>query len=238
MMGRPAIDLTGKKFSRLTVIKRYYSETSKKVKWECICDCGNKVVVDGNHLRDGGTQSCGCLQSERRMESHTTHGLTGNRIYSIHCNMKKRCYNENSINYERYGARGITICNEWHDVNNFVEWAENNGYKDGLQIDRIDGNGNYEPNNCRWVTPQENNAVGRKRITSNNTSGFTGVGFNKNREKWHARITVNDKNVDIGFFKNIEDAVEARIKKEIEFFGEQKTNFHYKRERRRLDGYL
>ena len=154
-MGRPPIDLTGKRFGRLTVIKRDRCSISKAghpACWICRCDCGSETVVSSNALRRGQKKSCGCYQRDRMV----THGKTKSRLYRIWCIMKTRCYNASHPVYERYGRRGITICDEWlHDFQALYDWAMCNGYRDDLSIDRIDVNGNYSADNCRWATAKE-----------------------------------------------------------------------------------
>lgn len=140
-------DLTGQRFGKLTVIKKS-SQIGEPVKWECLCDCGNTTFVTTRNLKKGNTKSCGCLKLK--------HGLTQTRIYRIWKDMKQRCYNPNNKFYNNYGGRGIKICNEWYnDVNVFYNWAVNNGYNDSLEIDRINNNCGYSPENCRWITHQE-----------------------------------------------------------------------------------
>lgn len=160
------IDLTGKKFGNLTVIKRLnYSEPGHTFLWECKCDCGNITIVRGTNLKSGHTISCGCKKGK------TIHNKWGTRLYRIYANMKQRCYNPKNVWYKNYGAREITICQEWlNDFMNFYKWAKTNGYSDNLTIDRIDVNGNYEPSNCRWVNKiiQQNNMRSNRHITYNN----------------------------------------------------------------------
>lgn len=149
------IDLTGKKFGRLTVIKRAEDKKGKTY-WHCRCECGKEKNVCASHLTSGKIVSCGCSSVDRISELNKTHGMSNIRIYNIWTGIKNRCYNKNHITYKNYGGRGITVCQEWlDDFMNFYEWAMNNGYSDELSIDRIDVNGNYEPSNCRWATAKE-----------------------------------------------------------------------------------
>lgn len=144
------IDMVGQKFGRLTVIE-FSHRKGKNYYWKCICDCGNPEIriVQVQGLKRGTTQSCGCLNKE----IITKHGLDGDKIYHVFNAMKNRCYSKDNNSYHNYGARGINICDEWlNDVVAFVNWAYNSGYKEGLTIERKDVNGNYEPNNCTWVS--------------------------------------------------------------------------------------
>jgi hypothetical protein len=148
-----------------------------------------------------------------------------NKIYYAWNNIKERCYNAKSKDYKNYGFRGITMCKEWKDdFISFYNWAKSNGYKDGLEIDRIDVNGNYIPNNCQFITSAENNAVGKHRKQKSNLSGYVGIGWRKKECKWISRITISNKSIHLGYFNTKEQALQARIDKEIELFGCQKTN--------------
>lgn len=160
-------DLTGQKFGRLTVIKRDGSDNFRLAMWLCKCDCGNFKRVRSRALQIGQTQSCGCLHKEITAITHTKHGGRHTRLYNIWCGIKARCLNEQTACFKYYGGRGIKICDEWTNFKPFYEWSMANGYDDKLTIDRIDVNGNYEPNNCRWVTlkEQQNNRTNNHLIT-------------------------------------------------------------------------
>ena len=152
------IDLTGRRFGRLTVIQRSENGKDGRAKWLCVCDCGCSTIVRGDRLRSGKTTSCGCLAIETRRNIHFTHGHSGTRVYNIWQGMKKRCYNPKNAHYNRYGGRGIAVCEEWlHNFQVFYNWAMANGYRDDLSIDRIDNDKDYSADNCRWVTCKENN---------------------------------------------------------------------------------
>lgn len=155
---RKLIDLTGRKFGRLTVLKRADNSKSNGTKWLCKCDCGKEIEVLASHLKDGHTKSCGCFSREVASENSKTHGMTNTRLYRIYKKMYRRCYFPKTKYYDNYGGRGITICPEWlgeRGFENFAKWALENGYSDNLSIDRIENDKGYSPDNCRWATRKE-----------------------------------------------------------------------------------
>jgi len=153
------IDLTGRRFGRLTVLHDTGERKHGNVVWHCRCDCGNEVNVVGRSLTSGNTTSCGCYNRERVVEANTTHGMSGQEktypVYVVWKSMFWRCENPNHKQYKDYGGRGIKVCDEWRNPVVFIDWALANGWRKGLSIDRIDNNGNYKPDNCHLVTAKE-----------------------------------------------------------------------------------
>lgn len=168
------LELKGKKYGRLTVIKECETKIRKKydknIYWICKCTCGKETIVPATKLVSGHTKSCGCYQREKAALCNSTHKETKTRLYIIWQGIKRRCTNLNSNNYKNYGLKGISICEEWKEnYLAFKHWAKKNGYSDSLTIDRIDSKGNYEPRNCRWVSQkvQQNNRSNNRYIIYN-----------------------------------------------------------------------
>lgn len=209
------IDLIGQRFGRLVVVKEAEPHTTKggrKIyRWECVCDCGNTCVVATSDLRNNHTLSCGCYQKERVSKINSIHGLSNTRLYNIHKNMMRRCYDVNDEKYKYYGGRGITMCNEWlgkNGVANFIDWAIQNGYEEDLTIDRIDGNKGYEPDNCRWVTRKQQS----NNIRSNRTLMYHGKEYTLSELSQYTGINYSTLNNRINTAKmSVEDAVETPL---------------------------
>ena len=146
-------NMIGKKFNMLTVLEECKERKRGYKIYKCLCDCGNITYVRSSHLKNNNTKSCGCLHHK---PNRLVHGKYKTRIYRIYHDIKSRCYNRNETAYKNYGARGIVVCDEWlDDFMNFYNWSTENGYNNSLTIDRINVDGDYEPNNCRWVTMKE-----------------------------------------------------------------------------------
>lgn len=193
------LDITGQRFGKLVAIKKDHAVWDKEKRksrnfWLFKCDCGKEKVIDKYSVIRGLTTSCGCYANEQRIKKNTKHGLfnTEKRLYGCWQDMKNRCYNSHREKYKIYGARGISVCKEWKDdFKAFYDWALSNGYKENLTLDRINVNGNYCPENCRWATYKEqaNNTRTNKKITIN--------GITKNLCQW-----LSEYNISSGSYYN------------------------------------
>jgi hypothetical protein len=200
-MRKSMIDLTGQVFGDLTVVKTAGYDNQGKIMWSCVCSCGNTCVVRRGALRVGHTTSCGCKVKKRL----TTHGKTGHPLYRIWCHIKGRCDNPTDAAYMNYGGRGITYEDRWKTFEGF--WEDMHGtWQKGLEIDRIDNNGNYCKENCRWATrkQQANNKRNNHVITYNGISAglvewseLRGIAYNT----LYARLYVSKQPIEkaLGF---------------------------------------
>jgi hypothetical protein len=198
------IDLTGQLFSKLKVIQRGTNDQHNKITWICQCECGNEKIVLGKSLKNGNVQSCGCMRSY--------HGKTHTSEYKIWKSIHQRCNNTKANGFDKYGGRGIKVCERWSkSFNNFLE---DMGERPSIthSIDRIDVNGNYEPSNCRWATPAQQSRNIRPSI--NSKTGACGVYYHKDGKRCKAFIKVNKKQIYLGSFDNLEDAIEERRRAE------------------------
>lgn len=172
------------------------------------CCCGNEFKTTISSIKSG-TKSCGCLQkivARQTLKNHiTTHNFSGTRLHKIWKNIKQRCLNKNNPSYQKwYGTRGITMCDEWkNDFMSFYNWSMDNGYSENLSIDRIDNDGNYEANNCRWVT--RNVQTRNISITKKNTSGYKNVSKTKHN-RYVSYIVINKKRIHLGSYATAKEA--------------------------------
>lgn len=151
-----SIDLTGQRFGRLVAVRSADRAPDGHRMWLCLCDCGQTCTVAGRNMRSGRTTSCGCFHRERLREQSLTHGMSGTPTYASWASMKSRCSNEKQQSFCRYGARGIRVCARW--LSSFANFLEDMGERPaGMTLDRKNPFGNYEPDNCRWATPGEQN---------------------------------------------------------------------------------
>lgn len=178
-MGKEKVSYVGKRFGRLTVVERVDNALNPNgksvIRYRCKCDCGNETIVRKVHLTNRKIVSCGCFHKEQLGKIRRKHGFSHKeRLYSVWLDIKDRCYNKNNNHYHCYGGRGIIVCDEWkNDYKSFRDWCMSNGYKEeiresgrnNLTIDRINVDGNYEPDNCRFITNKENCLNKRNSLT-------------------------------------------------------------------------
>lgn len=213
----------GKKSNKWTVLELIHK--NNRYLFKCQCECGNISEVIPNNIIKGSSKECRSCSLKRTL-IHTTHGFCNknhknNRLYHILYGMHQRCYFPQDVNYPTYGQRGIKIADEWYmftddkmknknteKINNFINWARNNGYKDGfdLTIDRIDPDKNYSPDNCRWLTKEAQ--ASNTRSTKYSKTGYAGI--IQLKTGWKAEITTEGKHVIIGTYPTLKEAVEAR----------------------------
>ena len=171
-------DLTGREFGRLRVISFFGKDKRGNTLWKCLCQCGNTTIAGGSHLRQGNTKSCGCLKKDTNREKWTTHGKRNTRLYRVYHSMKDRCERPGGKSYKNYGARGITVCEKWQLFEPFYTWAIENGYREGLTIERIDNDKGYSPDNCRWI-PKTEQSKNRRKFAPTQKDSVTGKFIHK-----------------------------------------------------------
>ena len=169
---KPVESLINRRFGKLSVIKFDHKDESGRRYWLCECDCGKRTIVRRDCLLSGHTTSCGCYHAEIIDGLAIRGGLSSTRLYNIWCGLIGRCTREDHRHYRRYGGRGITVCEDWLDFEQFYTWAIENGYEPGLSIDRINNDDGYYPENCRWADQitQANNTSTNRYITWNGIS--------------------------------------------------------------------
>lgn len=168
---RKSDDLSGERFGMLVAVAPVGENKHGQAMWSFVCDCGNHKTARGTQARQGAITDCGCSGKQRNIDRLTKHGMFGTRLYNIYFCMTRRCYDPKSKSYPRYGAVGVSVCDEWRNsVEKFMNWALENGYKDSLSIDRINGNLGYSPENCRWATHEEQ----QNNLKSNRRESFNG----------------------------------------------------------------
>ena len=205
-MPRKMEDLTGRRFGRLTVVGLAESTYAGRY-WLCKCECGNEINVQGSNLRSGNVTSCKCYRKEMQSITQIKHNMCHTKLYKVYSGILNRCKNKK---WKYYHGKGITICNEWkNDFMAFYNWATLNGYKEGLSIDRIDNDGNYDPNNCKWSTVKEQ----QRNRSVNHVLEFQGE--NKCISEW-AEILNIDKRTILSRIRagwSIEEALTRAIQK-------------------------
>lgn len=209
----------GNRYGLLTIVSEgpRHPYANKRQVW-CKCDCGNKelTLVTTNNLVSGNTSSCGCVGEASRK----THGMSNTRTYQIHEGMLRRCKPELAEDFPYHAGKGIKVCADWNPRlgGSFEKFFEDMGEApEGMSLDRIDVNGDYCKENCRWAS---NSVQGyNKGLDPNNSSGKSGVSFYTKQGKWSAEIHVENEHIRLGMFVNFEDAVKAREAAELKYYG-------------------
>lgn len=174
--------MVGKRFGRWFVLAEHPEKLQGRCQYKCICDCGTEKIVDGGRLRIGGSKSCGCLKRENTSKSNSTHRLSKLPLYSTWNNIRKRCYDPKIDCYKNYGGRGIRMHEAWiNDPPVFIKWCMENGWQQGLEVDRENNDGHYEPGNIRFITHAKQQTNKRDNVY------FTHNGETKCLAEW-ARI--------------------------------------------------
>lgn len=182
----------GDRFGYLIVLSKYSKDKYSHIRYLCKCECGNETIVLKSQLTSGKTKSCGCYQRKRAAEAQFKHGMCHTKIYYVWKEMLQRCNNQNNLSFINYGDRGIEVCDKWKNNDgfiNFYNWAMNNGYRDGLEIDRINNDGNYNPDNCRWAS---------RFIQANNKRNNIVIKYKGNKmtvSEWSRVLGIDEKKI-------------------------------------------
>lgn len=214
------IDMSGQVFGRLRVLEVFDKDSSSKLRWKCMCDCGNSAIVLGISLRKGSTRSCGCITKERV----SLHGLSKTAEYSSWYACIARCYNPKTDYYHIYGGDGVTVCARWTepDGKGFVNFLEDMGNRpEGTTLNRVNGAKLYSKDTCEWATLSMQ-CYDRSRF-SNNKSGVTGVCWHKKRGYWVSSISVQGRWIHLGETRDFKKAVQLRLDAELKYYGFHKT---------------
>lgn len=215
------LDLCGHKYGKLSPVRFIGRDKHGHRVWECLCDCGSTKPVTVNHLRAGNVKSCGCSSKLLEMEAKKRDYRSFTKTYKTWNSMKSRCLHVSNPEYFRYGGAGITICDRW--LESFDNFLEDMGERpEGLTIDRVDPQGNYEPNNCRWATANEQSY--NQGLSKRNTSGVAGVYWEEKCKKWRVRIQKDNKLLANDYFEDYDTAVEHRLKLEEIHYGRKKQD--------------
>lgn len=196
--------------------------------FKCSCKCGKVKVMSVYSILKSKTKSCGCISHKQTALRRFKHGGLHTKEYHTWQRMKQRCYNETCEDFKEYGGRGIKVCDSWIDsFENFLKDIGKAPEKIS-SLDRIDVNGNYEPSNCRWATPQTQ--AYNQRIYKSSSTGKTGVTWSKKGNRYEARISKDNKEYYLGYFKCFDDAVKAREEAEMKYYGYLKHGSYFREE--------
>lgn len=207
-----ANDLTGKRYGKLLVVDRLGTNSHGDAIYRCKCDCGSIKKVRQSNLVKGHAMSCGKYGCKK---TNKTHGMRETYLYKKYYDIHTRCDKKDN---PLYGGRGISVCDEWSGQNGFIafmEWSVSHGYKEGLSLDRIDNDGDYCPENCRWTTMEVQ--AQNKRLLQSNKTGVAGVYLKDG--KYAAQIGVHGRKVYLGTFGTIAEAAKARREAELKYWG-------------------
>ena len=212
--------MIGRRFERWLVFSRgldyiYPKSGKSSVRWNCICDCGKEKLVHAAHLKNGTSQSCGCLNIERS----STHGLSQTRAYAAWFHMRHRCSGSSEKDFEYYQGKGVTYSDKWETIEGFFD--DMGECPPGYELERLDGSLGYSAENCVWA--DEFTQAQNRKTFKNNTSGKTGVTWSEQRGKWRVILFHNKIKYDGGFYSDFGAAVKAREKLEIEHLGQIKV---------------